>query len=172
MEAFTSMVNKAQEEGILKGCQSPNRGPLATHLLYADDAMLIGEWFKTNMENVAKILRCFHMYSGLKINLKKSILFGSNVSGTEIGNLAGVIGCNAGIMPFLHLGLLVGANMNKIHNWNGIIDVFEKRLGLWRAHSLSIGGRVVLIKSVLESLPVYYFSLFKVPCKVVESWKV
>ena len=34
---------------------------------------------------------------------------------------------------------------------------------------LSIGGRVVLIKSVLESLPSYYFSLYKAPVTVVNK---
>ncbi|XP_035837499.1 uncharacterized protein LOC118485469 [Helianthus annuus] len=34
---------------------------------------------------------------------------------------------------------------------------------------LSIGGRVTLIRSVLESLPTYYMSLYKVPVKVVKD---
>lgn len=57
----------------------------------------------------------------------------------------------------------------QVNNWNGIIDIFEKRLASWKAHTLSIGGRVVLIKAVLESLPVYYLSIFKVPSMVGEK---
>jgi hypothetical protein len=59
--------------------------------------------------------------------------------------------------------------MNKISNWNPVIYTFEKRLSLWKAGSLSIGGRVTLIKSVLNSLPTYYLSLFKAPISVIDK---
>ncbi|XP_076889995.1 uncharacterized protein LOC143540928 [Bidens hawaiensis] len=138
VEAFSNMISKAVADGIFKGFRTPNRGPVVSHLLYADDAMLLREWSETNL----------------------------------VKDTARVIGCKSGMMPFLHLGISVGANVNKVNNWNRIVDVFEKRLAVWKAHSLSIGGRVVLIKSVLESLPVYYFSLFKVPDKVVENLEI
>ncbi|XP_076955323.1 uncharacterized protein LOC143630121 [Bidens hawaiensis] len=115
-----------------------------------------GEWTKRNVENVNRLLRWFHLCSGLKINFNKSSLFGCNVNATEIDEMASVFGCKPGKLPFSHLGIPVEANMNKINNWNGIMDYFEKRLAIWRAHILSIAGRVVLIKAVLESLPVYY----------------
>lgn len=59
--------------------------------------------------------------------------------------------------------------MNRIHCWNFMIDIFKNRLSRWKASSLSIGGRVVLIKAVMESLPTYYFSLFIAPAKVINS---
>ncbi|PWA89029.1 RNA-directed DNA polymerase, eukaryota [Artemisia annua] len=83
--------------------------------------------------------------------------------------MANVIGCNVGSLPFKYLGISVGANMNKISNWKPVYDVFESRLSKWKAESLSIGGRVTLIKSVLESLPSYFFSLYKAPCKVIKD---
>ncbi|XP_076919662.1 uncharacterized protein LOC143580555 [Bidens hawaiensis] len=168
MEALSSMVSSAEEAGLIKGFQTPNQGPIVSYLLYADDTMFIGEWTKRNAENVNRLLRWFHLCSGLNINFNKSSLFGCNVNATE---MASVFGCKSGKLLFSHLGIPVGANMNKINNWNGIMDIFEKRLANWRAHSLSISGRVVLIKAVLESLPVYYLSLLKVLSKVVESFE-
>ncbi|GJT71751.1 hypothetical protein Tco_1031037 [Tanacetum coccineum] len=37
-------------------------------------------------------------------------------------------------------------------NWGILADKFNKRLSNWKAMSLSFGGRVTLIKSVLGSL--------------------
>ncbi|XP_076950385.1 uncharacterized protein LOC143623336 [Bidens hawaiensis] len=128
MEVLSSMFTKAVEDGIIKGFRTPNGGPVISHLLYANDEMVVGEWSK------------------------KFVLFDCNVAGEEVREMAGVIGCKIGKMSFLHLVIMVGANMNIIKNWNGIIEVFEKRLAMWKAHSLSIGGRVVMIKSVLENL--------------------
>ncbi|MFS7919355.1 putative reverse transcriptase zinc-binding domain-containing protein [Helianthus anomalus] len=49
-----------------------------------------------------------------------------------------------------------------------VLDVFDARLAGWKASSLSMGGRLTLLKSVLESLPLYYFSLFKAPMKIID----
>ncbi|GKB75710.1 hypothetical protein Tco_0942605 [Tanacetum coccineum] len=43
------------------------------------------------------------------------------------------------------------------------------RLSSWKSKSLSFGGRLTLVKSVLGSLGVYYFSTFKAPSKVINT---
>ncbi|KAM0036329.1 putative RNA-directed DNA polymerase [Helianthus debilis subsp. tardiflorus] len=160
MDVLYSLFDKAKEDGLVKGVKLPNNGP-SSHLFYADDAIVIGEWTPENITNVVRILRIFHLCSGLKINMDKSNLFGMGVNSEDIGGMASSIGCNPGVFPFSYLGIKVGANMNRVSNWKPVYNIFEARLSKWKASLLSIGGRVVLIKSVLESLPNYYFSLFK-----------
>ncbi|GJW80372.1 RNA-directed DNA polymerase, eukaryota [Tanacetum coccineum] len=46
---------------------------------------------------------------------------------------------------------------------------FRDRLSAWKAKSLSIGGRLTLVKSGLGSLSVYFLSLFKAPVKVINT---
>ncbi|XP_076888771.1 secreted RxLR effector protein 78-like [Bidens hawaiensis] len=50
MEAFSCMFRRAAEAGIFKGIQTPNGGPILSHLLYADDAMIMGEWSLANLK--------------------------------------------------------------------------------------------------------------------------
>ncbi|KAJ0466748.1 putative RNA-directed DNA polymerase [Helianthus annuus] len=169
MEALSCMLDKAKEKGILKGIGTPNNGLILSHLLYADDAIIMGEWSSENVINVVRILRVFYMCSGLKINFSKSNLFGIGTEAWEVELFATRVGCKADMLPFKYLGLTVGANMNKINSWKPVYDVFEARLSKWKADSPSIGGRLVLIKSVLESLPNYFFSLYKAPCKVIQD---
>nr|GEY05288.1 RNA-directed DNA polymerase, eukaryota, reverse transcriptase zinc-binding domain protein [Tanacetum cinerariifolium] len=45
----------------------------------------------------------------------------------------------------------------------------HKKLSKWKASLLSIGDRFTLIKSVLGSLGIYYFSLFKAPETVINT---
>ena len=44
-----------------------------------------------------------------------------------------------------------------------IEDRIEKRLSGWKGNLLSIGGRLVLINSILSSLPMFMLSFFEVP---------
>ncbi|PWA95618.1 RNA-directed DNA polymerase, eukaryota, Reverse transcriptase zinc-binding domain protein [Artemisia annua] len=57
--------------------------------------------------------------------------------------------------------------MNKACNWKPIIDKFLKRLTSWKARTLSFGGRLTLLKSVLGALGTYFFSIFMAPKCVI-----
>ncbi|XP_035840262.1 uncharacterized protein LOC118487486 [Helianthus annuus] len=140
-----------------------------THLFYADDALILGEWSRENLQSTARILRVFYLCSGLRINLHKSNLYGVGTQDNEVDNMMEVLGCRRGAFPFVYLGIKVGAKMSRINNWNTVIDVVKARLVSWKAKNLSIGGRLILIKSVLENLPIYYFSLYKSPVAVIDS---
>ena len=61
MEAFSCMLSKAQEEGLIKGIQTPNGSPTLSHFLFADDAIIIVEWSDSCIENLVRILRCFYI---------------------------------------------------------------------------------------------------------------
>ncbi|KAJ0567310.1 putative RNA-directed DNA polymerase [Helianthus annuus] len=172
MEAFSSMLRRASRVGAIRGIILPNDGPTLNHLLYADDCIIIGEWAERNIKNVALLLRCFYLCSGLKINLKKSSLFGIGVDSQEVDEMATVLNCNKGVVPFVHVGVLVGARMTRTVNWKSVFEIFDSRLALWKASMLSLGGRVTLIKSVLESIPNYYFSLFKAPMEVINGLEI
>ncbi|MFS8026364.1 putative RNA-directed DNA polymerase [Helianthus anomalus] len=169
MEALSCIFDKAVEVGVFSGINLPNDGPSLSHLFFAGDALIIGEWGETNALNVVRILRCFFVCSGLRINLSKSNIFGIGADSEEVADLARVVGCNHDVLPFKYLGLMVGANMNKVSSWKPIYDIVESRLALWKSGFLSIGGRITLIRPVLQSLPGYYFSLYRAPIKVVKD---
>ncbi|KAF5772198.1 putative reverse transcriptase domain-containing protein [Helianthus annuus] len=169
MEALSSIFCKAGLEGIFEGIQRPNNGPVISHLFYANDALILGDWDRGNVKNVGRCLRIFYLCSGLKINLHKSYLYGLGVDNDDTKDTANVIGCKYDNTPVSYLGIKVGANTNRIRNWDPVIEIFDKRLLVWKAKTLSIGGRLTLINYVLESLPIYYFSLYKAPAGIIKS---
>ncbi|KAJ0581115.1 putative RNA-directed DNA polymerase [Helianthus annuus] len=172
MEALSCMIVKARRAGAFKAIWLPKDGPVLSHLFFADGAIILGDWSQLEVIKVVRILRCFHICSGLKINIAKSNLFGLGVPRPEIDDMASVVGCKPNTLPFTYLGLLVGANMNRINNWKPVFDVFEKRLATWKSNLLSIGGRVTVIKSVLESLPSYIFLYIRLQKRSFTIWKV
>ncbi|GKE93029.1 hypothetical protein Tco_1574124, partial [Tanacetum coccineum] len=57
--------------------------------------------------------------------------------------------------------------MSRKHLWNETVDKVKMRLSKWKMNTLSIGGRLTLIKSVLSSTPLYHFSIFNAPAGVL-----
>ncbi|KAL4565722.1 hypothetical protein LXL04_029825 [Taraxacum kok-saghyz] len=168
MEDLNVAMETARDKGLFEGVHIPN-GPTLTHLFYADDALFVGEWSCSNLKNLARILNCFNVVSGLKVNFHKSKVFGIGVAEDETSSYASILGCEAGQFPFNYLGVPVGANMNLKKNWKPIIDKFEAKLSPWKSKTLSFGGRLTLISSVLGNLPTYYLSLFKAPIAITEE---
>lgn len=72
-----------------------------------------------------------------------------------------------GSFPFKYLRVPIGANMNLKRNWAPIIERIQNKFSFWKAKTLSFGGRMTLIKSVLGSLSLYYFSIFKAPDSII-----
>ncbi|XP_071708925.1 uncharacterized mitochondrial protein AtMg00310-like [Rutidosis leptorrhynchoides] len=114
------------------------------------------------------LLKCFELASGLKVNVHKSSIFGIGVDEAELNVLANHMGCQVGKFPFIYLGLPIGSRMRKLNDWIAVVEKFNNRLLSWKARSTSFGGWVVLIKLVLTSLPLYYFSLFRAPPTVIK----
>nr|GEZ05211.1 RNA-directed DNA polymerase, eukaryota [Tanacetum cinerariifolium] len=79
----------------------------------------------------------------------------------EVDAAATTMGCSIFTTPFVHLGVKVGGAMCGIKSWDDVVDTVSHRLSKWKLKTLSIGGRLTLIKSVLTSV-LLYMSIFKV----------
>ncbi|GJW81292.1 RNA-directed DNA polymerase, eukaryota [Tanacetum coccineum] len=85
--------------------------------------------------------------SGLRINMSKSKLIGVYVNDDLVEQAALKIGCATLKMPFSYLGSKVGGLMSRIQSWNEIVDRVAARFSKWKMKTLSIGGRLTLLKS-------------------------
>ncbi|GJZ71170.1 retrotransposon protein, putative, ty1-copia subclass, partial [Tanacetum coccineum] len=162
MESLHISVSKAVDEGVFKGLSIQGSDPIS-HLFYADDAVFVGEWSEVNLVNLVRILDCFYLASGLKINLHKSQVLGVGVPRVIVDQGASLIGCDVLHTPFKYLGVTVGDCMSRCSAWVSTVQKIKARLSKWKSKTLSVGGRLTLLKSVLGAVPLYTMSLYKVP---------
>nr|GEV97880.1 RNA-directed DNA polymerase, eukaryota [Tanacetum cinerariifolium] len=171
MESLHLFVSRAVNDGIFKGLYI--RGSTSiSHLFYADDALFIGEWSDQNLDNLLKILRCFHLASGLSINVNKSHVLGVGVPLDIVQQGAASIGCGIMNTPFKYLRVMVGDYMSRYSSWSNTIQKVRARLSKWKVKTLSVGGRLTLLKSVLGAVPIYNMSLFKTPKRVLREMEM
>nr|GEY27840.1 RNA-directed DNA polymerase, eukaryota [Tanacetum cinerariifolium] len=137
-----------------------------SHLFYADDAIFMGKWNQSNIDTVVRVLKVFHSASGLRINMKKSKLMGIAVDAEQAIRQ---IGCMALKMPFKYLGSVVGDRMSRVKSWNDVIYTLVTRLSRWKLKTISIGGRLTLLKSILGSTPIFHMFIYKVPMAVLRT---
>nr|XP_009594078.1 uncharacterized protein LOC104090636 [Nicotiana tomentosiformis] len=119
---------------------------------------------ESQLRYLRAILVLFEAVSGLKINLGKSSMYAINVV-QDIERLGEVLVCQIGELPTDYLGMPLGARYKSEQIWLKI-DRCEMRLAMWKSQYLSLGGGVILINSVLDSLPTYLMSLFPMPMSV------
>ncbi|GJY17101.1 RNA-directed DNA polymerase, eukaryota [Tanacetum coccineum] len=167
MESLHISFKRVVDAGMFNGIVL-NSVMHLSHMFYADDAVFMGQWSTKNIDTIIYVLKCFHRASGLSINLSKSKLLGVVVSEDRVVQAANRIGCGVLKAPFAYLGSKVGGNMSRIKSWDEIVDKMVDRLSKWKMKTLSIGGRLTLLKAVLGSMPIYHMSIFKVPMKVLQ----
>nr|XP_016508236.1 PREDICTED: uncharacterized protein LOC107825833 [Nicotiana tabacum] len=116
----------------------------------------------------SQVLQWFQIVSGRKINLVKCEIFPvGEVANIDV--LSHVLECKLGSLPTTCLGLPLGALHKDTTVWNPVIQRVEKRLAGWQKRYLSKGGKEVLIKSTLSSIPTYYLSLLQAHMSITEK---
>ena len=87
----------------------------------------------------------------------------------DVHALAEILGCKVGTLPMSYLGMPLGASNNSPSIWNTILEKFERKLARRKKLYLFKGGRLMLLKSTLSSLPTYFLLLFTIPTHVANK---
>jgi hypothetical protein len=169
-EGLSVMMRAVVHTNLFKGYTVGLETPTTvSHLQFADDTLLMGVKSWANVRAMRAVLVLFAAVSGLKVNFHKSMLVGVNMAESWLAEAASVLGCSVGRIPFLYLGLPIGGDPRRLSFWDPVVNKIRTRLSGWNSRFLSFGGRLVLLKSVLTSLPVYALSFFRAPSGIISS---
>lgn len=119
-----------------------------------------------------RVRRCLHVFfvlSGLWVNITKSLFVGVGSSLQEVQRVALEIVFQVGTLHMKYLGLHLGGRLCDCQSWNKVMEVFRAQLAIWKICHLLMGGRLILIKAILSSLPVFQMPLVILPVGIIRK---
>ena len=152
IEGFSLLIRDARNNGLIRGIQiSPSLA--LSHLLFVDDVILMGSGTLLDWSSFEVILETFSKASGMKINVEKSCLLYCNMDNAVQNSFASSMPYR--MLPlhsgFTYLGYFLKPLGYRVNDWIWLLQKFEKRISNWTFQYLSLGGRLVLVQSILSS---------------------
>jgi len=92
------------------------------------------------------VLHLFAGMLGLQINFHKNMLVGVNIVDSWLQEVAFVLRCKVGRLPFLYLGLLIWRDARRLNILETLLDRIRLSSSGWKSIYLSFGGRLILLR--------------------------
>lgn len=153
-QGLSSILNKTVQSRLLTGVRIARNSPTISHLFFTDDSLL---FFKATKNDGIQVRRCLHIYekaSGQMVNYEKSALtFSPNTPIHVIEEVREVFFVAIVKGHDLYLGLPTFSLRSKKIQFSYLRDRLCQRINNWSYKFFSMGGREVMIKSVLQAIP-------------------
>ena len=169
-DALSHMIKSRAESHIIHGARASRNGPEISHLLFADDSLLFSRATRQECLTVIEILNHYEKASGQKINFDKSeVSFSKGVNRERSMELINLLQMKLVQKHDKYLGVPTchGSSMTQI--FRGIVDRVWKKVRGWKEKLLPKAGKEVLIKSVVQAIPTYLMSIYKIPQKIIQE---
>lgn len=150
MDVPFHIISDRVSGGMWKPMRAERNGPLISHLMFADDLILITEANERQMECVLECLNKFSNLSSQKVSMQKTrIIFSRNVSIDKRVSLCSVSGFSPASSLGRYLGSQVVQGRTNRNHYSFILEKIQSKLSGWAHNCLSRAGRITLAQSVL-----------------------
>ncbi|KAL5579047.1 hypothetical protein UlMin_011489 [Ulmus minor] len=113
-EGLSSLLHQYEQSGRLQGLKCGLRGPIISHLFFADDSLLFLEANTTTCAALKEALNIYEAASGQAVNLSKSaVCFGPKLMEDEAASMVAILGVTRVRCHEKYLGLPCFTGKNK-----------------------------------------------------------
>jgi hypothetical protein len=140
-------------------------GSKINHAQFVDDTLLLGGASTIIARKFKQQLDLDKGASGSQINYKKSKIFGWNCKPREMVEISRILKMEGETQweSFKYLGIPIFKCKPNSSHWSPIVDKIKTRIQAWGASWLNLAGKLVLLKSVLASIPIFQSSIMLAP---------
>jgi hypothetical protein len=160
-EGFSALLQKAENDGLIRGIKLASAAPRINHLLFADDSLILMEANVQSVETIKSILQIYEEGSGQMINRdKSSVMFSSNAKRYAKNLLLQCLELGSETTEGKYLGLptYIGRSRKKCFAY--IKEKIWKRIQGWKEKLMSMAAKEILIKAVAQAIPTYAMACF------------
>ena len=172
-EGLNAIFRRAAMDGEIEGFSLCRNGPKLTHLFFADDCLIFCRATLEECLKIQSLLDIYEVASGQMINKEKTTLFFSGNTDTQTQDAIKVALNVPAIQHYeKYLGLPSFIGREKKACFTKVKERIWARMQGWKEKLLSQAGKEVMIKAVIQSIPTYSMSVFKLPislCKDIET---
>ncbi|KAL6549238.1 hypothetical protein OROHE_009083 [Orobanche hederae] len=166
-QGLSSMLSNSHNLNLFTGIRVAQNAPTLSHLFFTDDSLLLLKVEKDGLRQVQKILDQYAKASGQLINLDKSAaVLSPNCNQDKIDLLQNIMGIKTVAEHSFYLGLPIFSVQKKRLQFDFLREKVGRRVESWKNKLFSSGGREVLVKSILQAIPIYAMSCFRIPTGV------
>lgn len=138
------------------------------YLAFADDILIFTRCSQEGLVAVRDFLGLYQAMSGQKINVtKSSFLVSSRASEDHLAIIQSTLGYRQQVFPFVYLGAPIFRGKPTVMLFDGLLNKLRGRLHHWSSKLLSQGGKVVLLRHVLSTMPLYLLQVVNPPKAVL-----
>ncbi|KAL9676640.1 hypothetical protein QQ045_004856 [Rhodiola kirilowii] len=169
-ELLSAKISAAVSSGDISGVRICREAPAISHLFFADDSIFFIRARSGEAQKLKEILRQYEEATGQRINFQKSeISFSRNCPESVRSEIVQVFDIVQVECHTRYLGLPLVMGQRKADMFGCIIEKAWRKINDWKCKLLSAAGREVLIKAVLQALPVYMMSVYRFPEKCIQE---
>eukprot|EP00253_Pinus_taeda_P016963 PITA_16963 len=161
-EGLGRHIKQALQSNRLRGISIHN-SPASSHQQFVDDTMLYGYPSAQEDSCLKSLLNDFSEASGTQVNNSKSQIFFFHTPPSVKSAVSRILGFETASLPSTYLGAPLTASAIKQPAWRTLLEKLDSKLNLWTHRSLNLASRVVLIKSILQAMSLYLFSILAAP---------
>ncbi|XP_075483594.1 uncharacterized protein LOC142523746 [Primulina tabacum] len=159
-----------EERKVLTGVRISTSCPAITHLFFANDSLLFFRATMTDCEAIRNCLLSYERASRQLINFEKSSLsFSPNTDEQLAETIKDRLAISRVQGHDVYLGLPVLSTRNKKLQFRYLVDKVVQRIQGWGHKTFSVGGKETLIKAMLQSIPTYAMSCFRIPKSICKG---
>jgi hypothetical protein len=166
-EGLGRCIKVAVTDGSLKGLPLHSIQPTLSHSHFVDDNLLLNSPTFREVNKLNSILSDFTEASGMSLNYDKSKIYFFNTPSPIQIHISRLLGIPLSSLPSNYMGVpLTGAASRSISSDSLLLSI-SNRISNWTFRPLNIASRLVLLKSVFQTLPTYLLTVLATPKHVI-----